>query len=125
MSAWNPETTPNFTRVEMACNCGCGECEMRQDFMDMLQALRRAYGKPLSITCGYRCPNHPDEASKANPGSHAQGRAADIRCTDAGMRDELLRRAYDCGMSGKGIAKGFIHLDNGHDFQARPAVWSY
>jgi uncharacterized protein YcbK (DUF882 family) len=125
MIAWNPDTTPNFTRAEMACKCGCGECEMRQDFMDMLQAFRTAYGRPLSVSSGFRCPNHPDEAKKAHRGSHAQGRAADIRCASGGIRHKLLTLAFEMGFSGIGVAKGFIHLDNGHDFQARPAVWTY
>ncbi|MEC9266695.1 MAG: D-Ala-D-Ala carboxypeptidase family metallohydrolase [Pseudomonadota bacterium] len=127
MSDWNPETTPNFSPAEMACKCGtCGGLhDMRQDFMVRLQAFREAIGRPLTVTSGYRCPKHPEEARKATPGAHGQGQAVDLACNDAGLRHEMVCLAMAQGFPGVGVAKTFIHLDGGHDSARRPALWSY
>jgi hypothetical protein len=48
--------------------------------MESLQKLRDAYGKPMTITSGYRCENHPIEAKKAKGGYHTKGIACDVSC---------------------------------------------
>jgi zinc D-Ala-D-Ala carboxypeptidase len=122
----NWDRYPNFTEAEFRCS-HCGRIEMRPDFMARLQSLRLAYGKPMKITSGYRCPEHPEEVKKKAPGTHTLGCAADIAVegTDA---FELLRHAMRMGFTGIGIKqKGpgrFIHLDT-HDKSPRPNVWSY
>lgn len=121
---WNPATTPNFSRDEMQCKCGCGRCEMRQNFMDMLQALRNVVG-PLSVNSGYRCPDHHDEAEKVSPGAHSQGRAVDIQWPASMGRYEIVQLAMKMGFIGIGFEGEFLHLDNGHDHKHRPAMWTY
>lgn len=123
---WIPSTTPNFSPSEMACKCGkCGgRHDMRYDFMIALQYIRDEYG-PMTVTSGFRCPLHPAEKKKNNPGSHAQGRAADIYCTGAGDRFRIIQLALKHKMQGIGFSEDFIHLDNGHDHMARPAFWDY
>ena len=44
---------PNFTEEEFKCK-HCGKAEMNAAFMGKLQHLRNAYGKPMTITSGYR-----------------------------------------------------------------------
>ena len=51
---------------------------MQPDFMRKLQALCEEYGKPLTITSGYRSPQHSIEASKSAPGVHTRGIACDV-----------------------------------------------
>jgi uncharacterized protein YcbK (DUF882 family) len=115
---------PNFRKEEFNCRCGCGQNEMRQEFMDRLQALRAAYGKPMHITSGYRCPQHPVEAAKATPGMHTTGLAADIGVSGS-EAVQVLRLAFDAGFRGVGVQqKGngrFIHVD----LREVPTVWSY
>ena len=120
---------PNFSRDEFACQ-HCGDEDMDTDFMDALQELRTTYGKPITITSGYRCPAHPIEASKiergGRPGSHASGCAADIGVSRAAAV-EILRLALNGPFTGFGVQqKGsgrFLHLDN--LTTNRPAIWSY
>jgi uncharacterized protein YcbK (DUF882 family) len=125
---------PNFSRSEFACQ-HCGRAEMDDDFMWRLQDLRSSYGKPMRITSGYRCPEHPIEAAKAKPGTHATGRAVDVAVSH-GQAYALLRLAMRMGFTGVGIQqKGdgrFIHLDDitpKEDFDGkkfvRPMIWSY
>jgi zinc D-Ala-D-Ala carboxypeptidase len=116
----------NFTLAEFNCS-HCGKNEMKQEFMDKLQALRIEYGKPMRITSGYRCPQHPIEAKKAAPGAHASGCACDIG-VDGADAYRLLGLALKAGFTGIGVQqKGtgrFIHLDTLKS-GLRPTVWSY
>ena len=104
---------------------------MNAEFMQALQELRIAFGKPMTITSGYRCPSHPIEASKiergGRPGSHASGCAADI-AVSRGDAVQLLRYALQDGrFTGFGVQQKsggrFIHLDT--LTTNRPMIWSY
>lgn len=114
----------NFRKDEFTCKCGCGQSDMKPEFMDRLQALRTAYGKPMLITSGYRCHNHPVEKSKVSTGAHTQGIAADIGISGA-EAITLLRLALEAGFKGIGVQqKGtgrFLHLD----IREHSAIWSY
>jgi len=100
---------------------------MKADFMLKLQTLRSVYGKPMRVTSGYRCPEHPIEAKKSKPGAHASGCAVDIG-VDGADAHQLLKLALAAGFTGVGVQqKGtgrFIHLDT-LDSPLRPTVWSY
>ena len=117
---------PNFKAAEFNCS-HCGKNEMKPGFMAKLQALRAAYGKPMRITSGYRCPQHSIEAKKPKPGTHASGCACDIGIEGADAH-RLLTLALAAGFTGIGVQqKGsgrFIHLDT-MEGATRPALWSY
>lgn len=117
---------PNFAEREFRCS-HCGKVAMQPAFMERLQLLRTIYDKPMKITSGYRCPEHPVEAKKSKPGTHSEGCAADIAVVGAEAYT-LLRLAMQERFSGIGVQqKGegrFIHLDTSV-IAARPAVWSY
>jgi len=114
---------PNFTEAEFRCR-HCGKQEMKPEFMGRLQALRDVYKRPMSITSGYRCHDHPVEKAKAEPGMHSTGLACDVGVQGADAH-ELLRLAMHLGFAGIGVQqKGsgrFIHLD----LRSQPTVWSY
>ena len=118
-----------FSDKEMACQ-HCGATKTDAAFMDALDSLREAYGKPMIVSSGYRCPNHPIEAKKATPGAHASGKAIDIAVSGADAV-RLLYFALEFGFTGIGIQqKGsgrFIHLDicTADDGLPRPTIWSY
>lgn len=44
---------PNFSEAEFRCR-HTGKCEMRPEFLAVLQAIRAEYGKPMIISSGYR-----------------------------------------------------------------------
>lgn len=124
----NWDDYPNFSESEFTCSC-CGKTGVKKSFMDKLQALRTAYGKSMTVTSGYRCPEHPIEAKKQKPGSHASGYASDIHCTGQ-TAHKIMKLAFEMGFTGigvnmKGAAKNrFIHLDTIQS-APRPNVWSY
>ena len=117
---------PNFSQIEFECS-HCGKCEMKPEFLSKLQELRNRYGKPMRVTSGYRCPDHPVEAKKSTPGAHASGCACDIGVEGADAH-ALLKIAFELGFSGIGVQqKGsgrFIHLDTLNAVY-RPNIWSY
>ena len=113
-----------FKESEMKCQ-HCGGSAWHQDFMDWLDAVRHEFGKPMVVTSGYRCPDHPIEAKKPEPGAHATGYAVDIavRGVDA---IELTAIAYKhgcrrIGWNQKGSAR-FVHLDRADMINGS---WSY
>ena len=119
---------PNFSKEEFSCS-ETGECKMSAVFMAKLQELRDIYGKPLTITSGYRSPKHSIEASKPTGklSTHARGCAADIACNGQ-QAHEIMKLAFQLGFTGIGVSqKGsarFIHLDT-FAGSPRPNVWSY
>lgn len=118
---------PNFSAKEFACS-HCGADGVKEELVAKLQALRTRYGKPMRITSGYRCPQHPVEARKTAPGAHALGLAADV-AVEGEEAYRLLSAAFLQGFTGIGVQqKGFgrfIHLDIRNGELPTPALWSY
>lgn len=122
---WNKY--PNFKAAEFKCS-HCGAEGITEELVARLQALRTEYGKPLAVTSGYRCPQHPEEAKKSVPGAHALGAAADLGVQGADAYS-VLRLAFKHGFTGIGVQQkgsgSFIHLDVAANQLPRPTVWSY
>ena len=70
--------TPNFSRAEMSCRCGCGLDHMDEKFMKLLQQLRNQLG-PLPVASGVRCEKHNHESGGYPKSAHLQSKGADIR----------------------------------------------
>ena len=119
----------NFKLEEFSCK-HCGKNEINHKLIDKLQLLRDDLGFPLVISSGYRCSEHPIEAKKSKPGTHAEGIAVDIAVSHEKAL-EVLYKGIAHGFKGIGVnQKGngrFIHLDIGEieDGRPRPHLWSY
>lgn len=48
----------------------------------VLDPIREAYKKPITLNCGYRCPKVNNMVGSDNKSDHPKGRAADIRNTE-------------------------------------------
>ena len=110
-----------FSSSEFDCQ-HTGENRMEQAFLDKIDALRESCGFPFVITSGYRSPDHPLEAVKEIPGTHAQGIAADIKITNSAQRYTIIREALAHGFTGLGVAGDFIHVDTRGTV---PVIWTY
>jgi len=104
-------------------------------FMERLQAIRTALGKPLVINSGFRCPEYNMRVSHSGrDGPHTHGQAADVHCYGS-LAHQLTGLALEHGMTGLGFAqllgspheRRYIHMDDLTPEQAatRPWVWSY
>lgn len=125
MIDWN--RYPNFKAAEFKCS-HCGADGVKEELLAKLQAMRTEYDKPMKITSGYRCAQHPIEAKKDTPGAHALGLAADIG-VEGSEAHRILTLACKHGFTGIGVQqKGtgrFIHVDIRSGELPTPAVWSY
>jgi len=110
-----------FDKSEFNCQY-TGENEMNPEFLQKLDELRETCGFPFVITSGYRSPDHPIEAEKDSPGTHAQGIAADIAVNSSADRYILINYAFQQGFTGIGVDSGFIHLDIRDTV---PVIWTY
>ena len=124
-----PSEWKYFTRDEMTCQCGCGHCNMDEEFMRRLDKLRERCGFPFRIASGFRCDDHNAEVSTTGEGGpHTTGKAVDIMA-NASQRFSIIEKGLfpDIGITGIGPAKTFIHLDTltPEERPSRPCVWSY
>jgi zinc D-Ala-D-Ala carboxypeptidase len=116
---------PNFSEAEFRCR-HTGKCEMKPEFMERLQALRLAYGKPMTITSGYRHWTHPVEVRKGHTtGEHTRGTCADIACASSAERFALVELALQLGFTRIGVAKTFLHLGTGAPGLPTKVMWDY
>ena len=119
-----------FKFSELKCKCGCNQAKMDRAFLDSLNVLREAYGKPVIITSGYRCPKHNSNVSTTGPnGPHTTGMAVDVKCSGTDAYN-LVMHAMRLGFTGIGVRQNgphenrFIHLDM-LEGNVRPWVWTY
>lgn len=116
---------PNFAKSEFDCK-HTGLNEMKPEFMAKLQALRAEYGKPMTITSGYRHPTHPIEARKGrSDGEHTRGMCCDIACSTRVDRYDIVKLALKYGFHRIGIAKNFVHLGLGGKGLPPNVMWEY
>ena len=117
--------TPNFTVYEFRCRDGSDTVMIDESLVVLLQCIREHFGKPVTITSGYRTEHYnnvtlPAKGIKTSRNSqHLLGRAADIQVQDT---DPLAVAAYaeslmpGWGGVGRypvkaGRAKGWVHVD--------------
>ncbi len=104
----------NFTVKEFACRDGTDPVFIDSELVRVLQAIREHFGRPVTISSGFRTAAHNKAVGGAACSQHQYGRAADIRA--AGVSTEALA-AYaetllpDTGGIGRYPAKGFVHVD--------------
>ena len=123
-------TTNYFSDDELKCRC-CGELVFDDDFRQTLNAIREDFARPMVISSGYRCTNHPVEARKiasgGNAGTHSLGVAVDVAVSYSDSYDLIqvaLRHGIKrIGVNQKGTGR-FIHLDVSTKHPS-PTVWSY
>lgn len=109
--------TPNFSKREMACKCGCsvpaGVDKNLEKLAKALEELRALANSPLIITSGYRCPLHNSNVGGAKHSKHMQGIAADVwskKLTPKELYD-LAERTPEFASSGIGLYSRWIHVD--------------
>ena len=124
---WNKY--PNFSESEFNCK-HTGTNKMRPEFLERLQMIRDTFNKPMTITSGYRSPQHPIEVEKDKAGEHTFGVAADIAVRGVDAMD-LIVIAYGLGIRRIGVSQSgysrFIHLGMGDCFglDFPQSIWSY
>jgi hypothetical protein len=110
-----------FKDHELACT-HCGVLKLHRGFRDELEALRREFGLPMTITGPARCKAH-NQAVGGHPKSlhimdepqHPEQRGAlavDVATPNGEYRGKLFAIAWKRGFSiGWNAKKMFLHLD--------------
>jgi len=69
----------HFRRAEFECSCGCGFDTIDHATLEILEAVRVAFGAPVIVTSGARCPEYNAKVGGVSDSQHLYGRAADIQ----------------------------------------------
>ena len=88
---------------------------------EVLQPLRTAWGKPLVINSGYRCPELNREVGGVATSQHVKGEAADVACDDPLA---LAQLAYDMDLPYDQMIlyPTFVHFSHKRDGVQRKQV---
>jgi uncharacterized protein YcbK (DUF882 family) len=120
--------TTHFSEAEFACACkrpNCDAAPMKPEFLTKLEALRVAWGKPMTPTSGRRCKKHNAAEGGAKYSQHLYGNAADFYLSSPDERDRFVVLAEKMGFVGIGVGRGancLVHIDNR---RGGPARWIY
>ena len=95
------------------CDPPCDRESMEQDFLDVMDDIRRRARIPLVINCAYRSREYDKKKGRSGNSAHTQGLAVDIRCNTSENRLKIVKAALECGITRIGIGKTFIHIDMG------------
>ena len=106
------QLSAHFKVKEFACHDGTDTVFVSDALVQVLEQIRRHFGKPVNINSGYRTEAH----NKANGGAaysqHKYGMAADI--TIHGVTPAQIAAYAETlltGTGGIGIYKSFCHVD--------------
>lgn len=88
---------------------------------NVLQPLRDAWGKPLRINSGYRCPELNAAVGGVPTSQHVKGEAADIACSEP---KKLAQLACDLGLPFDQLIlyPTFVHFSHRLDGNQRKEV---
>ena len=111
------DLTKNFSYKEFGCRCK--KCKYKDGYqvdlalVKKLQLIRDAYGKPMPINSGIRCPawNYHSEGKSLSFHLPSQScLAADIGVSDRRGKIFIVSMALELGLS-VGVYRTFIHID--------------
>lgn len=113
---------PGFKVREFRCRDGSDVVMIDESLVVLLQCIREHFGKPITITSGYRTAAHNTAVGGAKSSQHLLGRAADFYvegvpvATVAAYAETLLPGRGGIGRYPKDVAHpkrmtGWVHID--------------
>ena len=94
------------------------------ELINMLDIVRKKYGKSVVINSGYRTPEHNEAVGGASSSSHLKGLAVDIACKNSTDRFKLINILLQVGFKRIGMGSTFIHADIDKD-KSQNVLWTY
>lgn len=119
----NLKLSEHFKVREFYCRDGSDPVFVDSDLVALLEKIRVHFGKPVTITSGFRTASYNETLRKRNAAAkysqHLYGKAADIQVQGISVEqvyayaDKLLGNAGGCGIypPGLGRANGWVHVD--------------
>ena len=109
----NRQLSTHFQLHEFACTDGSKPVFLSQALVDILEAIRVHFGRPVKVTSGYRTVSYNASLKNSSKKSqHCNGLAADIK-----VEGHTPKEVYDYACSllgdhgGVGIYNTFVHVD--------------
>lgn len=104
------QVTQNFNINEFRCK-GSGRVQMSRDVITRLQQLRDHLNVPITVTSGYRSPEHNRRVNGADGSLHTKGMAADIVANGVpvGRLVEAAKQFFPTAVA----YSGHVHVDIG------------
>ena len=100
--------------------------KMDKKFLQWLDKLREAYGRPIRINSSYRDPSHNSSVGGVSGSAHTKVpcKAVDIHCGSSRDRFLLVSLALGMGCERIGIGENFVHLDL-EESKPQRVMWDY
>lgn len=108
----NKNLSANFKVREFACKDGSDPVFISPELVNVLQAIRTHFNRPVTINSAYRTPPHNKREGGATYSQHLYGTAADIVVT--GVSPKVVAQFVETllpNRGGIGIYKTFTHVD--------------
>ena len=104
-----------FNKKKFKCQCGCGICNVDEEFLYLLDSLRQFVDAPIHVNSGCRCPYQNDSIGGKQKSSHLT--TEEIKCKGADIRTKKAKRfllllGAMLIFRRVGIAKTWLHVDN-------------
>ena len=120
------QLSPAFRVREFRCRDGTDTILIDEGLVVLLQCIREHFGKPVTITSGYRTASHNTKVGGSRSSQHLLGRAADFYvegvdvATVAAYAETLLPSRGGIGRYPKDAAHpkrrtGWVHIDTRAD----------
>jgi len=107
-----------FSDYEVQCygeeqgTCGCGgSYPVDARLLRLLDKFRERVGKPVYLSCAFRCRAHNKAIGSGDGSQHPLGLAADITRMPGMSIEEMVKLALDIGFDGVGYYDWGIHVD--------------
>jgi len=104
------QITRGFHIDDFRCK-GTGEANVSADLVNRLQQLEDYLGVPITVTSGYRSPEHNRRVSGVEGSLHTKGIAADIQARGVSMN--VLARAAKKFFPTAVVYRNHVHVDLG------------
>ncbi|WP_420601495.1 YcbK family protein [Flagellimonas sp.] len=124
------QLTKNFYKTEFESNDGAtmpdGVFENIKELANNLQIIRDYIEEPLTVTSGYRSPEHNLKVGGVPNSQHLLGKAADLIAKDLTSKQlsriiEKLTVQGQIAEGGIGLYNGFVH----YDIRGARKRWNY
>lgn len=114
----------NFRVREFCCKDGSDTIKVCQETVNILQAVRDYFGRPVTINSAYRTPSHNKAVGGASSSQHVVGTACDIKVS--GIPPEAVAGYLEANFPRHGIGLYnadrygyFVHVDS----RGRKTYW--
>lgn len=104
--------TANFKVREFACKDGSDVIFISEGLVQVLQAIRSHFGRPVTINSAYRTPAYNKKVGGETYSQHQYGTAADIVVNGVSPKEVAsYAETLLLGTGGIGTYSTFVHID--------------